>query len=769
MDRERARTPHEEGRALSRRRFVTASAMAGATAALAASVGLVACSPKQKEGEDEPQADEGAQQAGVSTAGYQYAAESAEGVWRHSACSRNCFDTCMIRSKVADGQLVAVRGDSDNPYTKGGLCVKTQNYVDYVYREDRLLYPMRRTGTKGPGCTFERIGWDEAIQAVTDRWKQIIAENGPEAITWFRYQGNQGALNRRCLEPLFYRMGATYHEASLCNNGYVGMLDYVTGTIAQMRPEDIPAKSLYVSWSHNECASSLHLVKFIKEMHAAGGTIVVVNPTHTPLVEWADLVVRPLPGTDSALALGVANHLIQNDMLDQDFIDRYGIGFDDYRASAAEWTPERVAEVCRIPEGQVAELAQLLWDNRTSTCLKVGLQLGRRTNGGMSHIGVKLLPVVVGHPESYLEMTSSGGWSVNLTAGLDLFKEKVPSESSSASTIRNYSSPALGKVLTGVNYGEGHDFATNPIRSIFIFGANPMVSNPNQNLVREGLEREDLFTVVSEVFVTPTAEYADILLPAPTSFEYEEYNTGYGHNYDCFNEQVIEPLGECKPNWEVNNLLGQAMGYDEPEFKRTMDDFRAMMIEAKSYSFEELAEKGWFDVQPKAWETQLEEGFPTKSGKLQFASDELLADHGTRTAVYTPDSESEEGAPELFFAYPLALLSPNAKEFLNGCFGNMEDNNILFEENHVLLSPADASARGIAEGDPVRVYNDRGEVRRRARIMDGAVKEGTAVSYKSTWPAMTGEANINCLTTDEQADFGRGVSYQSCLVDVAKA
>ena len=750
------------GCAVSRRGFLQRSALAGLSLGIAGG-GLTACAPKQRDALSAAEAE------GASTGGYRYEAETSEGTWHHSACTRNCFDTCMIMSKVVDGRLVQVCGDKDNPYTAGGLCVKTQNYVDYVYREDRILYPMKRTGAKGPGCTFERISWDEAIGTITDTWKKIIDESGPEAITWFRYQGNQGAIHRRCLEPLFFKMGATYHEASMCNNGYVFSLPYTTGSITVMRAEDIAEKSLYVSWSHNPATGSLHTMKFIKEMHKAGGKIVVVNPVRVPECAWADLHVQLRPGTDGAFALGVAKHLIDQGMIDESFIDEWSIGFDEYAASAAAWSADRVAAECGIPAEQVAQFAELLWENRTNACLKTGLQMGRRNNGGMSHINIKLLTGLIGHPECYFNMTSSGGYGVNAAACLDMFDEKVPSESSSESTIRNYSSPALGKVLTGVNYGEGHDFETNPIRSLFVFGANPMVSNPNQNLVRQGLEREDLFTIVHDIFVTPTVEYADIVLPAPTFFEYEEFNGGYGHNYDCFNEQVIEPLGECLDNLELCNRLGRAMGYDDAAFSRTYDDMRALFLEGKDYTYGELVQHGWYDVAPKSWEDQLKEGFATPSKKFQFASDELEADHGTRTAVYTPDPESASEAPELFAKYPLALVNPSAKEFLNGVFGNMEDNNILFGESYVYLSVPDAEARGIVDGDEVRVFNDRGELHRVARVVEGLVATGVACTYKSTWQSMTGVENVNCVTTDSQADFGRGVAFQSCLVEIVKA
>ena len=752
----------EKNNAMSRRGFLKGSVLAGLAVGTSTG-GLIACAPKQNASKPAGESEE------ATVAGYRYEAEAAEGTWHHSACSRNCFDTCMIMSKVVDGRLVQVCGDKDNPYTAGGLCVKTQNYVDYVYREDRILYPMKRTGKKGPGCTFERISWDEAVQIITDTWKQIIAESGGEAITWFRYQGNQGAIHRRCLEPLFFKMGATYHEASLCNNGYVFSLPYTTGSITVMRAEDIANKDLYVSWSHNPAAGSLHTMKFIKEMHKAGGAIIVVNPMRVPECEWADLFVQLLPGTDGAFAMGVGKYLIDNAMVDESFIEEWSIGYEDYAASVAEWTADRVAEECGIPAEQVAQFAELLWKNRTSTCLKTGLQMGRRNNGGMSHISIKLLTGLIGHPECYFNMTSSGGYGVNSAANLDMFTETVPSEASSASTIRNYSSPALGKVLTGENYGEGHDFSTNPIRSIMIFGSNPMVSNPNQNLVRRGLEREDLFTVVHDIFVTPTVEYADIVLPAPTFFEYEEFNGGYGHNYDCYNEQVIEPLGESMSNLDLCNLLGQAMGYDDDVFKRTNEDMRSMFLDGQKYTYEELVEKGWFDVEPKTWEAQLESGFATPSKKFQFASDELLADHGTRTVVYSPDPEGKTGSPDLFARYPIALVSPSAKEFLNGVFGNMEDNNILFGESYVYLNEGDAQDRGIADGDDVVVSNDRGSIRRIARVVEGVMAPGTACTYKSTWSTVTGVENVNCVTADSQADFGRGVAYQSCLVDIVKA
>lgn len=749
---------------MSRRSFMQKSALAALGATLVGTSLAVQGTPAF-----------GAEETDVesSGSGYQYYPEQVEGEWHHSACQRNCFDTCMILTKVVDGRVVQVKGDPDSPFTAGGLCVKTQSYVDWTYRDDRILYPLKRTGAKGPGCTFERISWDEAIETITSKWKEIIEEYGPEAITWSRYQGNQGSLNRRVLEPLFFKMGATYCEGSMCNNGYVFSLPYTTGTVPVMTTPEIAEKDLYISWAHNPTATSLHTMKYIKEMHKKGGKIVVINPVSTPETMWSENVINLRPGTDVALALGVANYLIEQDKIDHGFIDEYSIGFEDYKASAAEWTPEKAAEVCGIEEQQIVDLAELLWQYRDNTCLKTGLCLGRRNNGGMSHIAVKCLTGLVGHPEMYYNMTSSGGYgefSNAMPAMQDAFLEGVtlPSEANPVGSIRNYSSPDLGKVLTSQNYGEDHNFADNPIRSIMIFGNNPLASHPNLNLVREGLLREDLFTVIHEMFHTDTCDYADIILPAPSSFEYEEYNGAYGHNYAVFNEKVIEPLGESVPNYELCNMLGQAMGYDDEAFHRDIQWFRDKYLAEKDYTYDELKEKGWYLVEPKKWEDIYKDGFPTPSKKFQFASDELEHDHGTRAVAYVADPESLVGDTEVIEKYPLALISASAKEYLNGCFGNMPDNNILFGEGYLYIDEKDAEERDIKEGDAVLVKNDRGTLHRVARVLSGRTADHTVYTYPDTWDSKMGFENVNDVTPDGRADIGRGVTFQSCMVEVVK-
>ena len=755
---------HAIERNVTRRGFVKTSALAGLALGVSGA-GLTGCSG----GSTTIAPDR------ISTAGYQYESEQAEGTWYHSACQRNCFDTCMIRSKVVDGRLVQVRGDENNPYTAGGLCVKTQSYVDWTYRDDRILYPLKRTGTKGEGCTFERISWDEAIETITTKWKEIIKEHGGEAITWSRYQGNQGSWQRRCLEPLFYKMGATYCEGSMCNNGYVYSLPYTTGGVPVMRAEDIANVDLYVTWGHNAAATTLHTMKFIKEMHKKGGKIVVINPIRIPEVMWADLHVQIRPGTDVAFALGVGKYLIENKKYDAAWIKQWGHGFDDYKKACAEWSADKVAEECGVPAEQVAQVGDIIWENRKNMLMKTGLSIGRRRTGGMTHISIKCLTGLIGHPECYFNMTSSGGlqdWSNGAPAMADkmLADVTLPSEANPVGSIRNYSSPDLGKVLAGENFGKDHDFSKNPILSLFIFGNNPLVSHPNLNKVREGLAREDLFTIVNDMFWTPSCDYADIVLPAPSSFEYEEFNGGYGHNYSVFNEKIIETMGECVPNHELCNMLGQAMGYDDEAFHRDAQWFYDLFMTDKPYTFDELREKGWISRDPKSWDDVYKEGFPTPSGKFQFASDELKHDHGHAAPFYERDGEGlRTEDTELLKKYPLAIITPCAKEFLNGCFGNLPDNNILFNENYVYMNTEDAAARSINDGDAVIVFNDRGELHRVARVIEGQTHPGVVYSYKSTWSTVTGVENSNSITSDARADIGRGVTFGSCLAEIRKA
>lgn len=774
------------GGAVSRRGFLKGSALAGLSLGVAGT-GLVGCAPKQQTETD--LTDTGG--SGASVAGYQYEAETAEGEWHHNACPRNCYDTCAICSKVVDGRIVELRGNKDNTYTAGGTCVKTQHYLDYLYSEDRILYPMKRTGQKGPGCTFERITWEEAIDTIATRWKEIIAEDGPDAIAPYTFSGHFGFINGgfypACMS-LFYRMKATVVQPTLCASAGMASFPYVFGGRFAPDFEEAPENlDLYVSWGSNEAASASHSVKFIAGVHRNGGKIIVVNPIYTPLCEWADMHLKITSGTDSALALGVSKILIDEGLVDQEFIDTYTKDFEAYKQECDKWDIAHTAEITGLTEQEIIDFAHA-YGSADRSLIKIGENMNRHANGGMMCLSASMLPVLTGQ----LGKNAATGWwySTSCWWGMDNDKTSCGTKFREAampadgkpweSERRTYACQQVGELLNGMQVdnvmnGGIQDYGAPLVKSLYVFNGNPMVSNPNRNLVEKGLLREDLFTVVHDIFVTPTVEYADIVLPAPTLFESEDLHQSYGSLWVLHNEQTIEPLGESKSNWETACLLAKAMGYDDPEFDRSFEELANELLSKNSpqYSgatYEDLKEKGQIKAETGvAWAKQLSEGFGTPSTKIEFAPEGLKTWHGVTVPSHTPEPESEEAAPELYAEYPIHLLSNNSKEMLNGCFGNLPDNVHLMGTPLVYLNTEDAAARGIEDGDTVLIFNERGETTRVARVVEGFVAKGHAQVFKSTWDSFAEVENINVTTRSDTVDFGNGTGYQTNLVQIEKA
>lgn len=773
-------------RMVGRRGFLKGAALGGCVLAGAGMTGLVACSPSEEPaGEEENLAG-----TGENAPGYIYEAEQAEGEWFYNACPRNCFDTCAIMTKVVDGKIVQVKGNPDNTFTRGGLCVKTQQYIDWTYNADRILYPMKRTGAKGPGCTFERISWDEAVQIITDKWKEIIATDGPEAIAPNYFSGSMGFIQGDfwpAIVTLFRRMGTTHLMPGKCSNSKGRGFYYSMGHYAGCDPERTAETDLFIDWGMNAPATSPHFPKYLKELKKNGGKIVVVNPVRIQLCDWADMHIQLKAGTDSAFCLGVSNEIINNGWADMDFIEKHTTGFDEYKAAAAEWTLAKTAETCGITEQEIKDFAKL-YATTEKSILRSGVQPCRRLNGGMIMFSISLLPALIGHigkhPADGMMADTSPYWAFNqpAIAGTQFQEGAQPADSGDPGTlkVRYYANSQFAALLNGIDVevnGAKQNFSAPLVKSVYIFNANTIASDPDTNLLRKGLSREDLFTVVHDVQMTQTAEYADIILPAPTHFEGEEIDQAYGSLWLVHNEQAIEPLGEAKNNWEVACLLAKAMGYTDPEFDLTVSDLAQQLMDTAAenpylngLTYDKLKEIHQFKLEvgtPRA--ADLETGFPTPTGKIQFVSEELEQFFGVRTSTFTPDRESLEGDPELLAKYPLNVLTNAPKEYLNGCFGNMGNNNALFEVPLVYLHPEDAADRGIKDGDTVRIFNDRGEVTRVARIVDGFVAKGNPQVYKGTWDNYADVANVNALTLCDVTDMAFCTPYVSTLVEIEKA
>lgn len=767
---------------LSRRRFLQGLAVGTVAAA-----GLTSCAPQA-----EPESDSLSGTGETATAaGYQYDWETAEGEIIHGVCPKNCYDTCRICTKVVDGTAVQIRGDSTNPWTAGSPCVKGQTYLDYHYSEDRILYPMKRVGEKGPNAQFERISWEEAVQTITDKFKDIIANEGSEAIVPYTFSGTFGLINGCFFSGVLrflYRMGAAVLMPNMCEAAGVAAIPYTYGAEKSVDPEQYANTDLYVSWGSNVSATSVHAVKFIKECVEKGGKVAVVNPARIPLCEYADLWVQLRPGTDTAFALGVINELIEKNLYNKEFVDTYCTGFDELKKVAAEWPASRVAEVCEIPEGQVAEFAQM-YAAAPSSIIQPGYQLNRDSNGGSKVRAITFLPALTGQigkdAHSGFMWINACYWSVNVgdvCMGADFIGANTPGGGyvidyqhiDPAIKYRVINIPDWGDCLNEEGFYKGQ-----PARAAFIYNGNPLVSAPNTEAIRRGLSREEMFVVVSDKWYTDTTDYADIILPCTDLLETEDIHQDYHAWYLNHNTPAVAPAGEAKNNIEMANLLAKGMGYTDPCFD---DDIPAIMetilanpnpIYGEGLTYEKLKNEHWIklvDFVPYA--DELQNGFATPSGKIEFYSEALKESNLHPVVEYVPSAESRDGTPDLAKTYPLNFLTSTSKNMCGGNWHNIGKMRLLHGQPLLYINAADAAARSIADGDAVEVFNDRGVCNSLVAMLvdDEVLPQGTVMALKSSWPKfMDGKTNVNSTTPSYWSDYGMGTAFQANLVDVRKA
>lgn len=739
---------------LTRRNFLKVSA---ATAAVATITTLTGCSSDKKEVEK----DEEYNVPEVKPV----EPYDNSGEWKKNACPRNCHDTCAIETQVVDGKVKRIKG-ADNPYTAGNLCVKMNHYVNFLYHPDRLQYPMKRVGKKGEG-KFERITWEEAYQTIAERIKTTIEEFGPNAVLPYKYSGTLGyASNYTMPAKFFNKIGASNLLTGICLGTGAALMPYTFGSGIGCDPEEYANTDCYVSWGTNEAATAVHSVKFIKELKEKGGKLIVINPMKTPVAEWADLYIRPNVGSDGALALAVINLLIEKDMVDHDFIENHTLGFEELKAEASKYTLERAVEITGVPAEQIEAFVNIYGKVDTSI-LRIGYGMQRHTNGGAMMRPITFLPALTGMigkaNNAGIVFINDGYWAVDwgLIGGASLNENPNP---------RSINMIDIGKALTG----QLETTQKEPIKMIFVYNANPLTSTPNTNLIREGMEREDLFTVVHDIWHTETVNYADIVLPATTHFEEEDVNQNYFAWYINYNEKAVEPLFEAKSNYQMFQELAEYMGFEEETFKMTIEEAMEEMFATADktifggITYAELKEKHWFKVTPGI--PYADKKFATPSGKIEFYSESIANDAGFHpVAEHVALLESKEKTPELFEKYPLYFLSMCTKNFINGQMSQIEHIREMMGEFSAYIHSTDAKARGIADGDKVIVKNDRGECELVARIRDEKVRPGVVLAYGSAWQKFSGGNNVNATTPDQLSDIGGGSTFHTNLVDVVKA
>lgn len=669
-----------------------------------------------------------------------------------NVCPHDCWDTCSLKVTVDDeGKAVKIRGNEEHPVTKGFICVKVNHYLDRVYHPNRLLYPMKRVGAKGEG-QFERITWDEAIQTVTDRMKETIRTYGAEAILPYSYAGNMGVIHYGSMDRRFFgRMGASRLDRTICSVAGEVALSTTFGKRMGIDPEDMVHAKLILIWGLNPMATNIHQIPILEEARRRGAKIVVIDPYRHEMAKRADLFLQIRPGTDAALALGIMHLLIREKWIDRPYIDRYMLGYEELAARAAEFPPERVAAITGLNEEEIRHLAREYGVLRPSV-IRAGYGMQRHTNGGEMIRAIAMLPTLIG---AWKEV--GGGFLLSNSQAYGINDERLRCPEIYRGNPRTINMIHLASAL---------EDRERPIQLLYVYNSNPAEVAPDHNRVIKGLMRNDLFLVVHEQRMTETCRYADILLPATTALEHLDLHTSYWHLYVQLNEPAIAPLGEAKPNTETFRLLAKGMGYTEPCFQDTDEDLirQALMTDhpmMKGITYEALKEKKYMKLRYSGEHFMpFREGFPTNSGRVEVLSEALIRQGFDPVPNYTPLAESKEASPKRFERYPIHLLTPAAKHFLNSTFNQVEKLRRWEREPTLFLHPEDAKERGIADGEMVRVYNDRGSLLLRARI-ENKTARGVAVS-----PSIWREANVNVTTSERTSDYGGGPSFHTNLVQV---
>jgi anaerobic selenocysteine-containing dehydrogenase len=671
---------------------------------------------------------------------------------------------------VDDGRVTGVRGDPDHPFTRGSLCAKVNDYETRAYHPDRVLHPMRRVGAKGEG-RFERIGWAEAVAEICDRFRSITAEYGSQAILPYSYAGNMALLNGIPAGDAFmHRLGASILERTVCGSCQASALVATVGA-AFIDPESVVHSRYIVIWGANVLTSNQHLWPFIREARRRGARVVVIDAYRTRTAAQADWFIPIRPGTDGALALGLMHVIIGEGLIDHDYVERHTTGFDELAKRVAGFPPERVAELTGVPAADVVTLAREFATTQPSL-IRAGIAPERHAQGGQAYRAIFSLPALVG------SWRHVGGGILQMPVwGFPIRWDVLTRPDWIKPGTRVVNMMQLGRVLTGAARLDP------PVKALLVYNANPVISAPEQRRVVSGLARPDLFTVVHDLFVTDTARYADILLPATTALEHFDVTWSYGHLYLNASVPAIEPRGEAVSNTELFRRLAAGMGFTEKWFELSDEQMAAETIDwsspaAEGLSLELLKKTGWARLNlpsRDAWAPHAEGAFPTPSGNVEFVSS-VLADAGgplvlplfreglADTDGHHPVDPVPGFDPPDRGPHPLTMVSPKAHAFLNSTYGNQARQRTIEGPQPVLMNVDDATARAVIDGQRVRVFNDVGSFVGLARLSDDVVP-GVIVCSHGRW--QEGEAaTVNATVTAELTDLGNGPRLSDVLVDV---
>ena len=676
-----------------------------------------------------------------------------------SVCPHDCPSACSLEVTTDAGRITTVTGDPRHPFTRGVICGKVREYAERVHSPLRITEPLRRVGPKGAG-RFEPVGWDAAVAEIARRWRAIIAVHGAEAILPFSYAGSMGQVQYYAGHPLFHALGASRLDRTICiSTAYAGWRVTV-GAVTGNDSEQMVGADLVVLWGINAAYSTINVMTLVKQARAAGAWVVTIDPYRTPTAQQADEHLMVRPGTDGALALALMHVLIAEDRVDRQYVERATVGFDRLAEHVRAWSPARVAPIVGLPEEAIVGFARRYGATRRSF-IRVGIGLSRHDNGGMTCRTLACLPALTGayadpHGGALLSSGGAAGFDYAVLERPDLMPGVPP---------RVINMIQLGRALTDPELAP-------PIKALYVYSSNPAAVCPNQLLVLEGLAREDLFTVVHEQVMTDTAHYADLVLPATTSMEHEDLYRSYGQFYLQLAQPVVAPPGEARSNWEVCGMLARALGVGEAHYAKSPAALIHELLAGgdatvEGITYERLRAEGSVRLNLPRPYRPFADGAPTDSGKVELYSERLAARGLPPLPTWTPLREGPADGASIA-RYPLQCIVPPNRFFLNSSFSQSELLRRRQGTPTVMLAPADAAARGIADGDAVRVESARGAAEFTAQVT-GATRAGVAVIEGIWWHRFhPGGRGVNVLTDDRTTDMGGGPAFHSNLVEVTR-
>ena len=669
------------------------------------------------------------------------------------ACPHDCPDTCSLVTTVQDGVATKVQGNPDHPMTDGVLCAKVSRYTERTYHPDRLLYPMKRTGPKGSG-QFARIGWDEALDTIASRLAPLIATR-PEKLLPYSYAGTMGLIQGESIAMRFFNLvGAAKLDRTICSSAGGEALTQTLGGKVGMKMGMFAESKLIIIWGSNSITSNIHFWRIAQEAKRHGARLVCIDPRRSETADKCDLHLAIKPGTDAALALALMHELITHGWLDHDYIAQYTLGFDALRERAMQWPPERAAQVCGLDVQDIRQLAHDYAHTRPAGIrLNYGVQRSR--GGGNAVRAIACLPALTGawrHPGGGVLMSATHHARAN-NIGL----QRPDLHTNTKAPLINMST--IGDAL----------HTPGLVEAMIVYNSNPVAVAPESAKVVSGFAREDLFTVVLEHFMTDTADYADLVLPATTQLEHWDIHNSYGHTDVVLNQPAIAPVGEAKTNTQIFRELSVRLGLDHPLLQESDEALLQTALQSPSnlnsaapVTWDALKQHG-FAHWPVADAPFAQGGFPTPSGKCEFFSERLAAMGQDPVPDYLPNHEQADSQA----TYPLAMISPPARNFLNSTFVNVKSLRDMEGEPLLEIHPQDAQARQVNDGDMVRVFNARGSYHCKAQVTTRA-QPGMVVGLGVWWRKLGPDhTNVNELTSQLLTDMGRAPVFYDCTVQVA--